>query len=271
MHQLLDDTAFQMGYAPLREPQADDYCVIYCGDSIYLPKQNQLPSFSDLQALPLECGKPYYLGVIDGQACFIVSSEQSTEAFVPLKPTHASLPLAQFQAAAFGHHLHHWLNTHRYCGACGSRFEPFEKERAMRCTGCGYLAYPKISPCVIVLVRDGSKFLLARSPHFRQGLYSILAGFIEIGESAEQAVHRELMEEVGVRVKNVRYITSQPWPFPSSLMLGFVADYDGGELKPDGVEIEAADWFDAEHLPEHLPHELSISSYLIRLFLDGKL
>lgn len=161
-----------------------------------------------------------------------------------------------------------WHNEHRFCGRCGAPMQHHVQDLAKHCTACELVQYPRISPCVIVLVVDGDRCLLARSPHFPPGRFSTLAGFIEAGETAEHAVAREIREEVGIEVKNIRYLKSQSWPFPHSLMLGFVADYAGGELNPDGVEIEEAHWYSRETMPD-LPPSFAISYSLIQGFLDG--
>ena len=132
----------------------------------------------------------------------------------------------------------------------------------MRCPACGLLAYPRLSPAIMVLVRDGERLLLARSPRFKPGVYSALAGFVEPGETLEQCAVREVREEVGIEIANLRYFASQPWPFPNSLMIAFFADYAGGDLRLDPVEIEAAEWFTPDNLPI-LPEPISISRRLI--------
>ena len=132
----------------------------------------------------------------------------------------------------------------------------------MTCPSCGLLAYPRISPVVMVLIRRGDDFLLARGPHFKPGVFSALAGFVEAGETLEQCAVREVREEVGVEITNLRYFKSQPWPFPDSLMIAFFADYAGGTITPDPSEIEAADWFPRSALPL-LPDPVSIARQLI--------
>ncbi|BBB30114.1 NAD(+) diphosphatase [Neptunomonas japonica] len=161
-----------------------------------------------------------------------------------------------------------WHNEHRFCGRCGHQMKHHAVDLAKHCESCALVQYPRISPCIIVLVVDGDRCILARSPRFKPGVFSTLAGFIEAGETAESAVHREIKEEVGVDVKNVRYVESQSWPFPHSLMLGFFADYAGGELIPDGVEIEEANWYHRDAMPD-LPPSFAISSTLIGHFLKG--
>ena len=155
-----------------------------------------------------------------------------------------------------------WQNNHQYCGKCGSGTIMKPDEHAMLCPACGLIVYPRISPAVMVLVRDGNRLLLARSPRFKPGVFSALAGFVEAGETLEECAAREVREEVGVEITNLRYFHSQPWPFPNSLMVAFFADYAGGEVTPDANEIESAGWFALDALPL-LPDPVSIARQLI--------
>ena len=155
-----------------------------------------------------------------------------------------------------------WARTHRFCGSCGRPMTLTPGERAMRCA-CGHTAYPRISPAMMVLVKRGDAILLARNAAAPPGRMSALAGFLEAGESIEEAIHREVREEVGVDVTDLRYFASQPWAFPHSLMIAFTAEYAGGELRPDGMEIVEARWFGpGDELPQLSPHQ-SISRALI--------
>ena len=147
---------------------------------------------------------------------------------------------------------------------------PGAELNALRCPGCGLTAFPKISPAVIVLVEKEGKLLLARGRRFALPFYSVLAGFVEPGESLEDTVHREILEEVGIRVKNVRYFGSQPWPYPDSLMIGFTAEYAGGEIKEDPEEILDAAWFAPDDLPS-IPGKVSIARKLIDWFVEKEL
>jgi NAD+ diphosphatase len=152
--------------------------------------------------------------------------------------------------------------TTRFCGDCGAATEPAGTERAKICPSCHRVIYPRLSPAVIVLVRNNNSVLMVRGKRALPGRYGLIAGFVEPGETIEQAVHREVHEETGVKIKNIQYRASEPWPFPDSIMLGFVADYDRGEISPDGIEIESALWFDRERLPD-LPPKLGITRALI--------
>jgi NAD+ diphosphatase len=164
--------------------------------------------------------------------------------------------------------LSEWARTHRFCGACGSPTTLVAGERCVRCSTCGHSAYPRISPAMMVLVRDGERILLARHHHSPAAFYTALAGFVEAGESIEDTVHREVFEEVGLRVKNLRYFGSQPWPFPHSLMIAYTADYAGGEIRLDENEIAEARWFGpGDELPAMPPRGLSIAGELLHAHL----
>lgn len=155
-----------------------------------------------------------------------------------------------------------WYRNHQYCGKCGTATVQHAKDRAMACPACRAIFYPRIAPSIIVLVTKGEEILLARGHNMRGGFYSTLAGFVEAGESIEQAVHREVFEEVGIKIKNLEYFSSQPWPFPNSLMLGFHAEYDSGEFVLQEEEIADAQWFHIDNLPNK-PAMFSISGWLI--------
>ena len=148
-----------------------------------------------------------------------------------------------------------WDRNHQYCGRCGTPTRPSEKERSRTCPNCSLTAYPRISPAIIVAVLKGDKILLGHNRRHRESrVFSVLAGFVEPGESLEECVQREVMEEAAIELQNITYFASQPWPFPDSLMVAFTAEYKSGEINVDGDEIMEADWFDKDHLPSIPPH-----------------
>lgn len=210
------------------------------------------------------------VGELNGQPCYAADVAQFP--YIPggePTPLRAIFALAgpeTFALAGRATQLLDWQANHRFCGRCGTPAVIKDGELAMHCPACGLLAYPRISPAVMVLVRDGDKLLLARSPHFKPGVFSALAGFVEPGETLEQCAAREVREEVGVEIAKLRYFDSQPWPFPNSLMIAFFADYAGGTITPDPNEIEAAEWFSPDALPI-LPDPISISRRLIEAAL----
>lgn len=183
-----------------------------------------------------------------------------------LRAAYHLIPLEQFRAAGTARQKVEWYRTHGFCSRCGTPTRPHGAHEAMACPSCERLHFPVVAPAVIVLVQRGREALLGRSERFAPGVYSTIAGFVEPGETLEECVHREVEEETGVRVENLRYFGSQPHPFPNSLMVGFVADWRDGEIRVDPTELEDARWFTAESLPE-LPHPMSIARALIEDFV----
>jgi NAD+ diphosphatase len=213
------------------------------------------------------------LGQLDDTTCFSAELPADAEAppgamFVDLRQLFGRLSDALMAVAGRAVQVVEWDRTHQFCGACAQPTLPHAKARARVCPACRLEAYPRIAPAMIVLVERGDQLLLARSPHFPPGIYGALAGFVDAGESVEDAVHREVYEETGIRVQNVRYFGSQPWPFPNSLMLAFQADYEGGELRLDPDEIEDAQFFRADALPRTFPGRVSIGQWLLHDFLQ---
>lgn len=209
------------------------------------------------------------VGYYNGLPCYLIDmgNEQVSDNELDLISIRAMLPLvddAFFGIAARAWQVALFMRTHRFCGQCGTTMQQIDWEMAMQCARCQHRCYPRISPCIIVAIKHEDSLLLAQGkPHQTRDMYSTLAGFVESGETLEEAVHREVMEEVGVNVKNLRYFGSQPWPFPHSLMVGFLADYDGGEISVDGKEIIKADWFKYDAMPI-IPPTLSIAGQLIQ-------
>ena len=207
-----------------------------------------------------------YLGGLAGTDCW--AAEVATPAAPPghgwvgLRALFSVLDDAHFALAGRAMQLLDWDRSHQYCGRCGTPTQPRAEERVRVCPACKLSAYPRVAPAVMALVTRGRELLLGRSPHFPQGMYSALAGFVEPGETLEQCVAREVEEEVGVSVTNLSYFASQPWPFPHSLMIAFVCEWAGGEIRVQEGEIEAADWFDVLQLPG-LPSKISIARRLI--------
>ena len=166
--------------------------------------------------------------------------------------------------------LLHWLKSNRHCGYCGKIKIHDEKEGALFCSCNNIMTYPTISPCVLCLIKKDNHILLARNAMFPDGLYSVLAGFIETSETAEQTLQREVEEEVGLKVKNIKYFGSQSWPFPSQLMIGYECEYDSGEINVDGIEIVDAKWFSINDLPRTPPNS-TLSGRLINSYIEGHL
>jgi NAD+ diphosphatase len=229
-------------------------------------ESTSLPTDADVAALGIEPSSAVYFGTHDGSEAFAVESPDADVpaplTIVGLRGLAASLPAETFAVAGRAMHLVDWSTTSRFCGRCGTRTEAVPSERAMRCPSCALAQYPRIAPAIIVLIRKGARALLARNGRFPAPFFSTLAGFSEIGESLEETVAREVGEEVGLRVESIRYFGSQPWPFPHSLMIGFTAEWAGGDIVVDGEEIAEAAWFEATSLPV-VPPRLSIARRLI--------
>lgn len=207
----------------------------------------------------------HYLGRLDDVDCWAVSAAQVPAGWrdVPLRGAMMQFEAPMMGVAARAAQVLEWDRAHRFCGVCGTPTELHPDDRARVCPSCKHTAYPRISPAMMALVWRGREVLLARGPQFNPGIYSALAGFVEPGESIEECIGREVAEEVGVAVKNLRYYGSQNWPFPHSLMIAFTAEWDGGEIVPQPGEIEDAQWFDIDALPG-IPPRFSISGHLIR-------
>lgn len=234
----------------------------------------RVPSLGELRRSAAPAGlRRFFLGTIDGRQVFAAELPERTEApegmaFHGLRALFSRLDDALFAVAGRAVQIVDWDRDHRYCGRCATATEDHPTERSKQCPACGLAAYPRLAPAVIVLVTRGDEVLLARSPKFPPGMYSTLAGFVEPGETLEEAVVREIEEEVGVTVCNIRYFASQPWPFPNSLMIGFTARHRSGEIAIHEEEIESAGWFAAETLPR-IPPKISIARALIDSFVRG--
>ena len=217
----------------------------------------------------------HFLGYLNNKPCFVILAEKNQcelehSIFIDMRSALGRMPDQLFDVIARSIQIINWSKDHQFCGTCGSKMEQHIKERAMECSKCrSQLVYPRISPCVITLIYKENEFLLAHNKNFPPDFYSTLAGFIEPGESVENALKREVLEEVNIKIKNLEYFSSQTWPFPSQLMLGFYAEYDSGEIKPDGEEIDDAQWFNKDNIPKNVPpSNISISGKLIENFIN---
>ncbi len=217
----------------------------------------------------LDVTQSIYLGQLGAKPLYVsqLHAESAAEELQNLYALLGQLAEPQFALAGRAVQINDWYLHHQFCGRCGSANRLDKRERVMHCESCNLQQYPRVAPCIIVLITNGERLLLARNANFPQDLYSTLAGFIEPGESAENALSREVYEEVGLHVNNCRYFGSQPWPFPHQLMLGYFAAYEGGTINVDGVEITDAQWWHYQNLPR-TPRESSISGQLIRAYVN---
>lgn len=230
----------------------------------------RVPSAVGPEDLDLDVTFRWEMGSLDGRTCWAVETSSEPPdgmVFRDLRDFFFGVDEAFFKMAGQAKQIVGWHATNRFCGRCGGETEPAAGELAKRCTRCGMMHYPRLSPAAIVLIKREAQILLARSPGFPKGLYSVLAGFVEPGESIEETIVREVGEEVGIGVENITYFGSQPWPFPNSLMIGFTADYAGGELVLEPGEIEDAGWYTVDELPP-LPPTTSIARAMIDDFIE---
>jgi NAD+ diphosphatase len=232
-----------------------------------------LPSVAEIDAHGVEAVRTQYLGQLGERHCYSAELPHDANAedgfrFADLRMLFGTLDEMIHTLAGRAVQIVEWDRTHQFCGACAEPTELSGTDRSRSCPTCKIPTYPRLAPAMIVAVEKDNQILLARSPHFPAGIMSVLAGFVEPGESAEEAVMREVFEETAIVVKDVEYFSSQAWPFPNSLMLGFRAKYDSGEIAIDGEEIVEAGWYAADAMPIGFPGKVSISQWLIRDFLE---
>jgi NAD+ diphosphatase len=234
-----------------------------------------IPQVVHLSAIGLVPVRTQFLGTLDGQPCY--SAELPQDAAIAdgmavrgLRELYGVLDEDLYVVASRAIQIMEWDRTHQYCGCCGTPTTQLPTERAKRCPKCGLTNYPRLSPAVIVLISRGEEVLLARAPRFPPGMYSVLAGFVEPGESLEETVVREVREEVGIEIQDIRYFGSQPWPFPNSLMIGFTATYASGEIVVQLEELTDAAWFHKQNLPQ-VPPKPSIARKLLDWFISTDL
>lgn len=247
----------------------DRLLVETCEDAVAVP-HGQLSGVRGLRPM-----RTQYLGTLDGVPCYGGELAEPVEpdgtTFRGLRSLLGTLPDPLFSLAGRAYQIMDWDRTHLYCGKCGGPTQPLDGERARTCPGCGMHFFPRVTPAVIVAVVRDRKILLAQARRFPSAFYSVLAGFVEPGETFEECVHREVREEVGIEVTNLRYFGSQPWPFPHQLMVGFTAEHAGGDLAIEEKEIIRAGWFDADEIARlEVPRHGTIARRLIEWFLDRK-
>ena len=232
----------------------------------------RVPEYNDFTGNAILGQARQYIGEFDGKHCYCLDAPEPFTipdgmCFKELRALLGQIEEDTFLLAGRAFQIINWNRLNRFCGKCGSLTETQTSELAKKCTRCGSVFYPRISPAIIVAVVREDKILLAHNKNFRKDWYSVIAGFVEPGEQFEDCVRREIREEVGIQVKNVQYFGSQPWPFPDSLMVGFTAEYEDGEIQVDGEEIDAADWYSFDNLPP-CPTTTSIAGRLIKLVGD---
>ncbi len=226
-----------------------------------------VPRLADISELGVATARRQYLGTLDGTPCWSAELDPASTvlpgvAFLGLRELHSQIPEPLYALAGRAAQIVAWDRDHRFCGRCGTATEPLTGERARVCPSCGLTSYPRLSPAVIVLIERGDQVLLARNRRFPSGRFGLIAGFVEPGETLEEAVEREVREEAAMELSDVRYFGSQPWPYPHAIMIGFTAAHRAGEPEPDGEELAEAAFFSLDALPL-VPPTLSIARSLL--------
>ena len=253
---------------PDPENSNDAYWFVFNQNKMLIANNEiNIPCAKNIEEIGIFPVRTQYLGTLDGHPCY--SAEVNSDIyegeelnFRDLRLLYGVLEEDVFLLAGKAFQIVKWDQTHQYCGRCGAQTEAVEGENAKICPECGFISYTRISPAIITAILKEDKILMAHGRDFPENRYSIIAGFVEPGETLEECVKREVMEEVGIAVKNIKYFGSQPWPFPHSLMIGFISEYESGEICVDDYEITDAKWFDVNNLPE-LPSKMSISREII--------
>ncbi|OED29507.1 NAD(+) diphosphatase [Methanosphaera sp. WGK6] len=240
------------------------YFIFNKNRELYLNDDESIPCADETFLEKFDKNFILYIGTYNDKPCYTVNVKTDTS-FTQLKTVYDK-NWKIYQMATRAVLINDWYKSHQYCGQCGTKTVIDKKDMMMLCPNCGQMHYSRIAPAIIVAINNNGKLLMAKHSYHEKINYALIAGFVEAGETIEEAVHREVTEEVGIKVKNVQYVKSQSWPFPNSLMLGFTADYDGGEIKVDGDEILKAKWFDKEDI-EVPQSDMSISSWLINNYL----
>ncbi|BHH84642.1 NAD(+) diphosphatase [Desulforhopalus sp. 52FAK] len=257
------------------EPHVAGHWFIFRGDQLLIdnkptPAPTGTPYSPDDHGITLQFAQLF--GYYDGIPCFLaaVDIDQTIPSMRPvnLRTLFGTVDEDYFSLSGRALQILHHTREHIYCSKCATPMEDRAGELARICPQCGFISFPRVSPAVIMSVVKGDHILLGRSPHFTKGMYSTLAGFVEAGETLEEAVCREVLEETSISAGKVEYVTSQPWPFPHSVMIGFSAQYIEGDIAIDKTELEDANWYHYKDLPQ-LPSKITIARLLIDNFIES--
>jgi NAD+ diphosphatase len=268
-------STFQRAYPPAIPEIGPAFWFPFRGNELIVQKNEKKMGLIHTDEAGIAALQPYdilYIGTIDGIPC--MACEVGAEQPVPqgwralsLRALYGLLDESAYSAAGYASQILHWQRNSRFCPACGAPNGPLGMSWERRCSVCNYIGYPPVIPAVLILVYNGDQILLAHQPGWGKR-YSILAGFVEPGETLEECVRREVAEEVGIEITDVSYMGSQSWPYPTQLMVGFQARYLNGELHADQQELDDAAWFHVDELPE-LPPPLSLSRQLINRWANS--
>jgi NAD+ diphosphatase len=246
------------------------WCFAFLGSDMLVAKTSdgpRIPSWGELRTWDVGAIRYQFLGTLDGEPCW--SAELRVDSRLPecaklagLRTLYDGLPETHYAVAGRAAQMVAWERDHQFCGRCGQPTQRVRGERGRRCAACNLTAYPRLTPAIIVLIERDERILLARGHAFLPRRFGIIAGFVEPGESLEDAVRREVREEAGIEISHIDYFGSQPWPFPHGIMIGFRANHFRGEIELGDGELAEAGWYSLEDLPE-IPTKLSIARRLI--------
>lgn len=253
---------YQIDFSDTLKPTDGDYLFIFNENrQLYLNEDNQLPKSLD----NFNVNFCLFIGTYKNRNAFVVNVDD-IEKFYDLREVY-EISHDMYHIAGKAVLVNDWYISHRFCGRCSTPTKLDEKDMMLKCPSCGQVHYPRIAPAIIVAIRKDDKLLMAKHSYHDNIRYALIAGFVEPGETIEEAVRREVLEEVGIKIKNLKYEKSQSWPFPNSLMLGFSAEYESGEINVDGDEILKAKWFKKDEIIRY-DSDISISDWLIQEFIN---
>lgn len=254
---------YEIDFSENITPNDDDYLFIFNNErELFLDSNKQLPKSLD----GFDVNFHLYIGQYNGKKAFAINVN-TKDSFYNLRDVY-EIDADLYHIASRAVLVSDWYMTFQFCGRCGAKTQLDEKDMMLKCPKCGQMHYPRIAPAIIVAIRKGDELLMAKHSYHEKIRYALIAGFVEPGETIEEAVHREVLEEVGIKIKNLQYKRSQTWPFPNSLMFGFSAEYESGDIKVDGDEILTAKWIKKEDV-ESPETDISIASWLIEEFLKS--
>lgn len=263
-------------YLPSKSSKENAWALVFIDKKLLIKKvkgKSYIPEVNEVKSIIMNGNALECFGEYDGHDCYcirlneVIELPNNLEAVEIREMTKLTDDAGLFILAGAANHILHWNSVNRYCGCCGHKTIDKKDERAKFCPSCKNTVYPRISPATITAVFREDKILLAHNNNFRKDMYSLVAGYVEPGETLEECVAREIGEEVGIKVKNIKYFSSQPWSFPDSLMVAFTAEYESGEITVDNCEITDAAWYTADSLPE-IPTTDSIAGKIIRWYKD---
>jgi NAD+ diphosphatase len=246
--------------------------IIQGSDSVLINRNDTFPDDLDVLSIQPLFLRRFYLGLSEEVEYYCaeigeIKNHHDLFKVISLRQALLLMSIDDYTIGVKAYSVIHWDKNHQFCGRCGRKTTHDSKHFERSCPFCQISFFPRISPSIIVLIHNADHLIMARSPHFPPGVYGLIAGFVEVGETIEEAIHREVQEEVGLKIKNITYFGSQPWPFPDSLMLAFMAEYDSGDVTIDNHEIEDAGWYRYDQLPGRPSTSISIASILIDDFL----